>query len=138
MYRKLIEDLLKPYNKKQSYPMTVDEFANDARRYIAAIKENRMICNIDSVSRSGMSRSMKFVEMTSSRRKGRHIILSFYRLFDVLGHQKIPDSDYFRITGCGMDMVFNTNYNIIHELQSLGFLMKKTCDVLAQETPHKI
>jgi hypothetical protein len=138
MYRKPIEDLLKPYNKGKVYPMSVDDFIENAKRYILAVKEERVMCVIDAVSRSGMSRTMKFVEMTSSNYRGRHIILNFFRLFEVLGHEKVKDSDFFRIHGCGMDMVFNTNYNIIHELRSLGFINKKTCAALAQKTPHKL
>ena len=48
------------------------------------------------------------------------------------------NSNYFRIYGCGMDMIFHTNYTIIHKLARLGFLNKKECESLAQNTPQTI
>ena len=61
---------------------------------------------------------------------------NFYQFFDSLGYTKIKDSDYFRIGGCGMDMIFHTNYTIMHDLRRLGFINKEECDTLAQATPH--
>ena len=134
MKTKEIEKLLNTYNKGERFPITFDNFVMNVQRYLKATKERRVICSIGSVSKSGMSRTMKFMEMP----KNGGYLLNFYQLFDILGHQKINESDYFRINGCGMDMVFNTNYNIIHNLQSLGFITRKTCRVLAQETPQVV
>ena len=39
---------------------TTENFINDAKAYIKAIEQNRMLCVIGSVSNSGMSRTMKF------------------------------------------------------------------------------
>ena len=115
-----------------------DNFIADVKRYIKACKEHRLICSIDTVSASGMSRTMKFMEHSFDRKLKRGYILNFYMLFKVLGHQKVKDSDYFRITGCGMDMVFNTNYNNIREFKYMGFLQDKTARVLEQNTPAVI
>ena len=134
MKKQAIEKLLNTYNKGERFPISYDDFVMNVQRYLKATRERRVICSIGSVSKSGMSRTMKFLEMP----KNGGYLLNFYRLFDILGHQKISNSDYFRINGCGMDMVFNTNYNIIHNLQSLGFITRKTCDVLAQETPQVV
>ena len=133
---KEIERLVNKHNSKcgRYGTMTTDDLIMNAKRYIKAVKETRMICSIGSVSSSGMSRTMKFLEMP---KKGGYL-LNFYNLFDVLGHSKVKDSDYFRISGCGMDMVFNTNYNIIHELRHMGFMSKKTCSKLCQETPQLV
>lgn len=136
MNKTKIENLLKPYNKNKRRPITVADFERHAKRYIKACKQNRMICSVDKVSASGMSRTLKFLEMNGKGNS--HYLYNFYLLFDILGYQKVKDSDYFRISGCGMDMVFNTNYTIIHELKSLGFITQKTCGVLAQMQPHNI
>jgi hypothetical protein len=131
-----IEALLKSHNKKQRHPVTVEDFINHAKRYIKAVNENRMLCSIDSVSSSGMSRSMRFFEMSG---KGKtHYLYNFYSLFCILGFTQINNSDSFRIHGCGMDMVFHTNYTIIHDLYRLGFMTKKQCGKLSQNTPHKV
>jgi len=137
---KRIEEHLKKHNSgKIGYAIVkFDAFVNDAERYIKATKEARMLCSIDSVSKSGMSRTMKFLELKSNTKTGRHQVLNFYVFFQVMGYSPVRDSDYFRINGCGMDMVFHTNYEIIHQLQHLGFITKKTCETLAQRTPHKI
>ena len=133
---KEIERLVKKFNSKggKYHTMTTDDLIMNAKRYIKAVKERRVICSIGSVSSSGMSITIKFLEMP---RKGGYL-LNFYNLFDVLGYTKIKDSDYFRISGCGMDMVFNTNYNIIHELKHMGFISKKTASSLCQETPQVV
>jgi hypothetical protein len=114
--------------------MEESTFIDHALRYIKAIKEARMICSIGSVSKSGMSRTIKFLEM--SKGENRHFLYNFYQFFDSLGYTKIKDSDYFRVGGCGMDMIFYTNYQIMHDLRRLGFINKEECDTLAQATPH--
>ena len=133
----LEKDLAK-YNNKERFPLTLQDVTNNAERYIKAIKEGRMINSIGKVSSSGMSRTMKFVEVTKPRRGERANVLNFYVLFNFLGHTKISNSDYFRIYGCGMDMVFNTNYNNIYALHHYGFINKKDCEKLAQQTPTTI
>lgn len=133
----LINDL-KSFNKKQKYEYDFDNFIYDTKRYIKAIKEGRVICNIDHVSNSGMSRTLKFVEMAKDKHNNRYYLLNFYILFDFFGYAKINNSDYFRVYGCGMDMVFASNYSNIHAIKSYGIINKKVCDVLAQKTPSCI
>jgi hypothetical protein len=116
---------------------SIETFINDAKRYIKAIKQGRIICNIDSVSRSGMSRNIKFLECSNNSFGYRYY--NFYSLFKALGFRDIPGHQgLFRIGGCGMDMIFYTNYTIIHKLHRLGFMSQKECDILAQKTPQVI
>lgn len=133
-----INKLLNKHNKGLRFPVSEEAFIYSCQRYIKAIKEKRMICSIGSVSSSGMSRTIKFMEMAKNSTLNEHCLLNFYQLFEVLGYTKIKHSDYFRIGGCGMDMVFATNYNIIHQLKHLGFMNEKTCKALAQSTPHVV
>jgi hypothetical protein len=111
----------------------IEGFVADANRYIRAIKECRMVCTIPSVSSSGMSRVIKFVEVSKGDK--RHYVLNFYGFMKNLGFTPSKNNDGFRISGCGMDMVFHTNYTIIHRLGKLGFLNKKEVAKLAQMTP---
>lgn len=129
-----IDAIVKKYNKKNDYPMERNSFIDHALRYIYAISQGRMICSIGSVSKSGMSRTIKFLEMSKGENK--HFLYNFYQFFDALGYTKIKDSDYFRIGGCGMDMIFHTNYTIIHDLKRLGFINQDECSTLAQASPH--
>ena len=135
---KELETYINTYNKKNTYKIDNETFIDHAKRYIKAIKENRVICSIGSVSKSGMSRTIKFVELAKSDLSENHHLYNFYQFFDVLGFSKIKDSDYFRIGGCGMDMIFHTNYTIIHDLKRLGFVSDDECKTLAQKTPSVI
>ena len=135
---KEIETFIKGYNKKNEYKIDIETFINNAKRYIKAIKENRMICAIGSVSKSGMSRNIKFVELAKSDTSDKHQLYNFYQFFDVLGYTKVKNSDYFRIGGRGMDMIFHTNYTIIHNLKSIGLVSVDECKTLSQNTPYVI
>lgn len=118
---------------------SVEQFIKDGQRYIKAIKEGRMINSIGSVSSSGMSRTMKFLECAKHKGENRYQYYQFWSLFKALGHREAKgDRDYFSIGGCGMDMVFATNYNNIHKLRRLGFINKQQCERLAQKTPTTI
>ncbi len=130
------KELMKAISKNNF--LTPESFIENALIYIKAIKENRMICKIDSVSKSGMSRTLKFL----SCEKNKHYNKTFYyrqyiSFFEALGYT-FNDRDCFRINGCGMDMVFHTNYTIIHRLGRLGILNPKEVEILAQKTPSVI
>ena len=110
-----------------------DLIIRDAKRWIKATKDQRMLCVIKHVSKSGMSRDMVFLE---GRERGFRNFFSFMR---ELGFKPTDNySNSFRISGCGMDMVFHTNYTIIHRLHKLGFINKKQCEELAQMTPQTV
>ncbi len=117
-----------------------DQFLTDAYRYIEAIKEGRIICSIGSVSKSGMSRTIKFLAPEQNKSDNKHFsYLNFYCLFRALGFKESRSRDhYFTINGCGMDMIFHTNYTIINRLKSLGFMEDSICQYLAQQTPPVI
>ena len=127
---KIIENIMRDLKLRDE---EAEYFYDNALRYIKATKEGRVICIIDSVSKSGMIRHMKFLEC--HRMISRYHYLNFYTFFRDLGWGKVKDTDYFRIVGCGMDMVFNTNYNNMHDLKRLGFISKNQCETLAQMTP---
>lgn len=110
-------------------------FFNCAKEYIKAVKENRLICNIEHVSKSGMSRYLTFKYLKRNKYDKKYMLLNTYFIFKSLGYRYNKNHNAFYISGCGMDMVFHTNYNIIHDLYRLGFLSDKEKDTLAQNTP---
>lgn len=127
--------LLKNIEKQNYY--SIDQFFDDAQRYVKAIKERRIICSIGSVSRSGMSRTIKFLEC--SKGTNGHNYLNFFVFFKVLGYTETRARDhYFSISGCGMDMIFHSNYTNIHYLHNLGIINRPQCGDLAQMTPTVI
>ncbi len=128
------KDLMRSMGKLSHF--NIDDFIWNAERYVKAVKQRRMICVIPHVSNSGMSRVIRFSEMNSN--KGQGWVLNFYAFFKALGYKESKSHDGFVISGCGMDMVFHTNYSIIHSLCTLGFISKKECEELAQMTPTVI
>ena len=123
-------------NFKKLYGFTSEDFIRNAERYIKACKENRIFCIIHSVSKSGMSRKLSFKEANFNN-EGKGYFLNFTALFTALGYSERNKDGKFTVNGCGMDMVFHTNYSIIHNLYNLGMLTKEECDTLAQNTPTK-
>jgi len=109
----------------------IQMFIDNANRYIKAIEEKRVFCIIYKVSASGMSRNLAFFEHSFNAKYKQGNIYNFHCLFKSFGYTEAREG--FRINGCGMNMVFHTNYSIIHQLNSLGFNMN--CPVLAQSTP---
>lgn len=109
-------------------------FLSDAKQYIKAIKTGSMFCVINSVSNSGMSRVINFYSSAKSK-DGRFYYRNYNCFFIALGYTETKEG--FRISGCGMDMIFHTNYCIINTLFSLGIINKKQCSQLAQNTPNK-
>jgi hypothetical protein len=135
-----VNNLLSHYNKGKNHPVSIDSFTGNAKRYIKAIKEGRVICSIGSVSNSGMSRTIKFVECAKSQnvKPAQYYYLNFFQFFEIMGFTPVKSSDYFRIGGCGMDMIFHTNYTIINSLAYMGLISKKEASKLAQKTPTVI
>ena len=115
---------------------TNENFLQHAKEYIKAIKEGRMFCVIDSISSSGMSRNIHFHSAEkASGRKNQFWFRQYWALFTALGYSKGNNHNNFRISGCGMDMIFYTNYTNMHRFERLGIITKKECKVLAQMTP---
>ena len=115
--------------------LSVERFISDAQTYIKAVKERRISYTVDTVSRSGMSRTIIITSCEKSLYNGKR---SFYyrqynAMLEVLGYNvKRGYRDAIRVGGCGMNMLFATNYNIVWTLHRLGFINRKQCDVLAQ------
>ena len=115
---------------------SVDNFISDAKRYIKAIKDKRMLCNIASVSSSGMSRNIKFLSCEHNAKYKTYNYQNYWSFFKAMGYSEARNNrDCFSIGECGMDMIFHTNYTIIHRLFRLGFITKKECERLCQQTP---
>lgn len=95
----------------------------NAERFIKALKEHRIVCSVKHVSSTGMSRTISFCEMhvgTMNRKKYGQI-LQFNWFISQLGYTYDKNRDGIRVGGCGMDMVFNTLYNVAAELKRNGF-----------------
>lgn len=126
------KEVLKAISSFNHY--TTEQFIKDGFEWIKAIKERRTFATIPHVSNSGMSRVIKY--NTCMKYKGGFSYRAWICFIGSLGYKE--HKNYwggFVIGGCGMDMNFHFNYCIIHKLHSLGFITKKQCAVLAQQTP---
>jgi hypothetical protein len=135
----LTAEIVKNIKKNKYY--TEENFLNDANAYIDAIKENRMINVIGNVSASGMSRTIKFTSCEIGKHNGETKCYQrqYTCLFRSLGYNETKNNwGYFRISGCGMDMVFHTNYCIMHDFERIGLISQEQCEKLAQMTPNTI
>ena len=122
---------------KQKY-YSREQFVDDVKCYIKAIKDGRMINVIHSVSSSGMSRVISFHSCEKNKNTNSHYYRQYVSLFRALGYAKGNNDYNFRISGCGMDMIFHTNYSNIHVFKRLGFLNDAECSKLAQMTPSTL
>ena len=115
--------------------LTIERFISDAQTYLKAVKEHRISYTVDTVSRSGMSRTIVITSCEKSVYNGKR---SFYyrqynAMLEAMGYSvKRGYRDAIRVGGCGMNMLFATNYSIVWTLHRLGFINRKQCDVLAQ------
>ena len=124
-------ELKKAISKMPYY--SEEAFLNDANAYINSIKNGSMLCIIHSVAKSGMSRTLSFKSCKSNGERFNY--RNYNNLFFALGYKDGKNNEGFIIRGCGMDMVFNTNYNIIHDFYRIGLISKESCSHLAQQTP---
>jgi len=127
------KELVKSIGKLNYY--TIENFISDAKCYIKAIEQRRMICVIKSVSASGMSRQLKFNSCEKGK-DGGFWYRQYINMFLALGYSESKNNNgAFVIGGCGMDMVFHTHYSIIRSLRNMGFITDDKCRTLEQMTP---
>lgn len=113
-----------------------EQFISDAKQYIEAIKEGRVIVSVVSVSKSGMSRRLKVLAYQRNDNNDKGYYRQFNSMFEALGYKF---KDYaFTVNGCGMDMIFHTNYSAMHAFNRMGIITDKECDNLSQQTPTSI
>ena len=124
----LNKEVIKNLSKESYYSET--DFVNDAKAYIAAVKSGRILYTVTSVSKSGMSRNISVKSFEGKMTEGYY--RNYIGLLRALGY-KIDFFGSVKIPGCGMNMLFETNHNIIHALHRMGFMTKKVCAVLAQK-----
>ena len=125
---KLSDEVKKRITKESYYSETA--FVNDAKAYIAAVKSGRILYTVTSVSKSGMSRNISVKSFEGKMTEGYY--RNYIGFFRALWY-KIDGSGSVKIHGCGMNMLFATNHNIIHTLHRMGFMTKKVCTDLASK-----
>jgi len=144
---RIAEQLISGKIKMPSYYSKSDEgiqgyvssLETKAKQYIKALDQGRVLCVVHSVSRSGMTRTMSFRACEKpSKHASRFQYNDYNDLFGAFSGSPLNKVGNVKVSGCGMDMVFETNYHLINNLQAFGFLTKKRASRLAQQTPQCI
>ena len=108
-----------------------------AESYINDSRIGSLCCVVKSVSKNGMSRKLLFFSVNQNIEC--NCMPYYYGYFlELLGYKASRNYSDSSITvkGCGMDMVFDTNYRVISKLCDFGFITEAERDVLRQKTPH--
>ena len=115
----LSKEVLKNLTKNEFY--TKDNFYKDIESFITALQDGRLITEVISVSRSGMSRTIMIEAFEGDYKNGYY--RNFIGMFHTLG-DKVTDKGYIKVSGCGMDMVFSLKYQTLLSFENMGFLQK--------------
>lgn len=126
---KLTKEQLKRLSKEKYYDES--DFIKDCKIYIKALKDNRVKYMVTHVSTSGMSRNINIISFEGNMTNGR--FRNYNMMLTVLGYSFDKYSNDIIVKGCGMNMLFATNYNIIHTFKSMGLIKNKTCEILSQK-----
>ena len=125
----LSNEVVKNISKEAYY--SEEAFINDAKTYIKAVESGRILYEVLSVSSSGMSRQIMIKSYEGTMKKGYY--RSYYGFLNALGYRFNKDRDGIIVCGCGMNMLFATNYNIIGRLKFMGFLNDSKAKTLQQK-----
>ena len=115
---------------------TEKEFKRDAARYVAAVKEGRLLCKIVSISRSGMSRTLEIFELAKCGDMFHPY--GFCAFLEALGFTMTPHKDAIRIRGCGFDATYETHAHVVSALVTIGIITEAEAVSLRKIAPHKI
>ena len=121
------KDIMRKLSKEKHY--STDDLIRDINTYINAVKSGRISYDVIAVAKSGMSRTIKIT--SCEKGKERYYYRQYQVMLGILGETVVGDT--IRVYGCGMNMLFATNYNLIRMFRRLGFISKKQCDTLAQK-----
>ena len=125
----LTNEMIKRIESNEYY--SKEDFIKDCQTYIKALKSGRLQYRVTSVSKSGMSRDILISSFEGSMAKGYY--RNYTSMLEVLGFNFASKyASEIRVKGCGMNMLFATNYNIIHTFKNIGLINSKQCQTLAQ------
>ena len=125
----LTKEMIKRLESNEYY--SKEDFINDCKTYIKALKSGRLQYRVTNISKSGSSRDILISSFEGSMTKGYY--RNYINMLEVLGLNFVSKySSEIRVKGCGMNMLFATNYNIIHTFKNIGLINNKQCETLAQ------
>lgn len=124
---KLSKEIEKLISENEYY--SIEDFIKDCNCYIKALKSGRLQYKVTHVSKSGMSRDINIQSYEGNMTKGYY--RQYSNLTEVLGYKRVNWAD-IRVNGCGMNMLFATNYNIVNDFKRMNLITSKECEALCQ------
>jgi hypothetical protein len=94
--------------------------------FIYALRTRTLICSMK-VSSSGMTRKLNFIGVHNG------LIWHLNGLFKLEGYGLDKNGNVI-VRGCGMDMIWNTVYNMAYKLNNLGFIADTELQRLSQNS----
>ena len=107
-------------DKRAEY-LKSEEGQRNAKRFIKALKEGRIVCGVKHVSKSGMSRIISVCEVAKPKGCKRFYMYQFNWFIKQMGWTYADDWSAIRVGGCGMDMIFHLLYSVCSSLKYHGF-----------------
>ena len=126
----LSKDIEKRLSKEEYY--TKEMLLNDIQDYIKALKEGRLQYLVMNVSSNGMNRNILIQSCEQNKTNNNFYYRQYSRMFEMLGY-KLNKDYYIRVSGCGMNMLFATNYNLIHTFKNMNIISENEAGILAQK-----
>ena len=115
----LSKEVLKNLSKNEYY--TKDDFYKDIESFITALQDGRLITEVISVSRSGMSHTIMVEAFEGDYKNGYY--RNFIGMFRTLG-EKVTKEGYIKVSGYGINMVFSLKNQTLLSFENMGFLQK--------------
>lgn len=126
----LSKEMIKNISKNEYYSQ--EDFIKDCKCYIKALKSGRLQYTVTHVSNSGMSRDILIQSYEGTMTKGH--FRTYFSMLQVLGYKEANKySNDIKVSGCGMSMLFATNYNICHDFKHMGLINDAECKILSQK-----
>lgn len=128
---KISKEIIKNISKNEYYSQ--EDFIKDCKCYIKALKSGRLQYTVTHVANSGMSRDILIQSFEGNMTKG--YFRTYFTMLQVLGYKEAGKYavDSIKVSGCGMNMLFSTNYDICHDFNRIGLITKKDCKTLCQK-----
>ena len=126
----LSKETEKRLSKEEYY--TKEMLLDDIQDYIKALKEGRLQYLVMNVSQSGMNRNILIQSCEQNKTNNNFYFRQYSRMFEMLNYKL--DKDYnIRVSGCGMNMLFATNYYLIQTFKSMNIISESEANILAQK-----
>ena len=126
----LSKEIEKRLSKEEYY--SKEMLFDDIQTYIKALKEGRLQYMVMNVSSNGMNRNILVQSCEQNKTSNNFYFRQYSRMFEMLGYKLNKDYNV-KVSGCGMNMLFATNYNLIHTFKNMNIISDLECEILAQK-----